>query len=148
MIQLIYFSAASYLYSNVELIEMFNRSRKNNADLNITGLMIYHEGSIIQILEGQAHDVHDLYNKISRDRRHKSILKVIDANIEERSFKDWSMGIKPIIIQDWKNVAGYINLDHKEAFKEIKNLKNKHIVKMISSFGKVNRLNNLNFCLQ
>lgn len=148
MIQLIYFSAASYLYSNSELIDMFNSSRKKNADLNITGLMIYHEGSIIQILEGQAHEVHNLYNKISKDRRHKSILKVIDANIEERSFKDWSMGLKPVFTQDWKNVAGYLNLDHQESFKEIKNFKNKQIIKIINSFGKVNRLNNLNFSLQ
>ena len=146
MINLIYFSAASYLYSQQELIDMLKIWRRKNRALNITGLMIYHEGSIIQVLEGEAENVHKLYDQISKDSRHKSIFKVIDTLIEKRSFSDWSMGFKSVSTQDWTNIIGYLNLNNIEEFKQVKDSENKHIVKIINSFGRVNRLNSLEFC--
>ena len=146
MINLIYFSAASYLYTNKELLDLLKICRKKNGVLNITGLMIYHEGSIIQILEGEAENVHTLYNQISKDSRHKSLLKVIDTGIEKRSFSDWSMGFKNVSTQDWTNIIGYLNLNNIEDFKQIEESENKHIIKIINSFGRVNRLHSLKFC--
>ena len=146
MINLIYFSAASYLYSHKELIDLLNTCRKKNTELDITGLMIYHEGSIIQILEGEAENVLKLYEKISKDNRHKGLLKVIDARIEKRNFSNWSMGFKNVSTQDWLKITGYLNLNNMEEFKEIKDSQNKYIIKIINSFGHVNRLDNLKFC--
>ena len=74
MIYLVYLSAASYPYAHEDLKEILLKSRRNNEARNITGLLLYHEGSIIQVLEGEKEQVHSLYQTISRDPRHKNIL--------------------------------------------------------------------------
>ena len=145
MINIIYFSAATYLYKSEELVDMLESWRKNNAEVDVTGVMIYYEGSIIQILEGEAENVHKLYNKISKDDRHKSVFKVIDVPIEKRNFTGWSMGFQQASAQDWENLTGYLNLNNIEDFKEIQASENKHIIKIINSFCRVNRITKLNF---
>ena len=145
MINLIYFSTSSYLYTHKELVDLLKLSRRKNGALNITGMMIYHEGAIIQILEGEAVHVRELYQKISKDSRHKNLLKVIDTSIENRSFTGWSMGFKYVSKEDWTNITGFLNLNNVEDFKELEDSQNKRLLKIINSFGLVNRLNNLNF---
>ena len=145
MINLIYFSAASYLYSNDELATLLTEFRLKNVSLNITGLLLYHDGSIIQILEGEAEDVHALFNSIKIDLRHTSVTKVIDCNIEERSFSNWSMGFKNISKQDFSKLNGYLNIENKNEFTEIKISNNTQIIRMVNSFASVNMLNDFQF---
>ena len=145
MINLIYFSAASYLYSDEELATLLTAFRLKNTSLDITGLLLYHEGSIIQILEGEAENVHGLFNSIKKDVRHKSVTKVIDCNIEERSFSNWSMGFKNISKQDFSTLAGYLNINNKNEFIEIAISNNSEIITMVNSFAIINRLKEFQF---
>ena len=145
MINLIYFSAASYLYSDEELATLLTAFRLKNTSLDITGLLLYHEGSIIQILEGEAENVHGLFNSIKKDIRHTSVTKVIDCNIEERSFSNWSMGFKNISKQDFSKLNGYLNIENKNEFTEIKISNNTQIIRMVNSFASVNMLNDFQF---
>src|ERR1700712_2972875 len=119
MHNLIYLSSASYLFSDEELIDILNKSRLNNTRLNITGLLLYNEGSILQILEGEKDVLQTLFETISKDVRHKSILKMIDSSINERSFQEWSMGFKQISKSDWNTLQGYLNLENKDELKRI-----------------------------
>jgi hypothetical protein len=92
MIYLAYCSAATALMSNADLIALLRTSRKNNEALGITGMLLYHEGSFMQVLEGEKEAVQSTYRKILIDRRHHNLIKMLDGPIEQRSFREWSMG--------------------------------------------------------
>ena len=145
MQSLIYLSAATKLFSNTDLLDILTVSRLKNTSLNITGLLIYHEGSIIQILEGDEMQLNLVFDSIKNDPRHKNIIKYGNFNIAERSFPDWSMGFKQISDENWKKLEGYLDLNEKEKFDWIKNSKNNQIIKLIKAFANTNSINSLNF---
>ena len=90
--QLGYASAATTPFDSNELFELLSKARTNNQALGVTGMLLYHEGSFIQILEGDQETVEALYAKISQDPRHSNALLLFRRTVEERSFGDWTMG--------------------------------------------------------
>lgn len=145
MQSLIYLSAATKLFSNTDLLDILTVSRLKNTSLGITGLLIYHEGSIIQILEGDEMQLNLVFDSIKNDARHKNIIKYGNFNIAEKSFPDWSMGFKQISDDNWKKLEGYLDLNEKEKFDWIKNSGNNQTIKLIKAFANTNSINSLNF---
>lgn len=92
MFYLIYVSSAVRLMDNVELLKLHQMSKKNNANSEITGMLLYQEGNFMQIIEGEEEHVLELFIKISMDKRHKDIYKIMSGPINKRNFDDWSMG--------------------------------------------------------
>lgn len=142
---LIYLSAASKFFSDEELIDILKKSRLNNSGQDITGLLLYHEGSILQVLEGEKETIQNLYNKIKNDPRHKGVIKLLDHEIKERSFADWSMGFKQISEEDWSTLRGYLNLEDKEKFLALTKSGNDNLSSIIKSFANVNMRNDSPF---
>jgi len=54
LIQLIYVSAATNRFNPAELRELLRLARLKNQQLDVTGMLLYHEGSFLQVLEGPA----------------------------------------------------------------------------------------------
>ena len=92
MFYLIYVSSAVRLMDNVELLKLHQMSKKNNANSEITGMLLYQEGNFMQIIEGEEEHVLELFIKISMDKRHKDIYKIMSGPINKRNFDNWSMG--------------------------------------------------------
>lgn len=92
--QLVYVSRATGDVSGEELDELLEQARTNNARAGVTGLLLYHEGDFIQVLEGDKAQVKEIYNRIDNDPRHADPQIVLRHEVEERSFEDWSMGYK------------------------------------------------------
>lgn len=92
MFYLIYVSSAVRLMDNVELLKLHEVSQKNNANSEITGMLLYQEGNFMQIIEGEEEHVLELFIKISMDKRHKDIYKIMSGPINKRNFDNWSMG--------------------------------------------------------
>ena len=90
--QLGYASAATEPFSQQELEELLTKARINNSTLNVTGMLLYHEGSFIQILEGPQQAVQTLYAKIAEDPRHANAMLLFKSHTSERSFDQWTMG--------------------------------------------------------
>ncbi len=67
-------------------------SRPRNAALGITGVLIYSNTIILQMLEGGREQVCALYNSISRDSRHANVTLLDFVEVPHRRFNDWSMG--------------------------------------------------------
>lgn len=78
--------------SHEELKNLLIQSREKNKTLDITGMLLYREGTFMQIIEGEKKNVVELYDTILRDERHHGILEVLTGEITERNFEDWSMG--------------------------------------------------------
>ncbi len=49
---LVYVSSATLLFPGEDLRALLATSRKNNAELGVTGMLLYKDGNFIQILEG------------------------------------------------------------------------------------------------
>lgn len=92
MIQLIYASAASVPFDTEDLKDLLEKARRRNQSVDVTGLLLYDQGSFLQVLEGPAQAVEEIHQRISQDPRHKEMLLLYKGDIEERSFESWCMG--------------------------------------------------------
>ncbi|MCB1739549.1 MAG: BLUF domain-containing protein [Gammaproteobacteria bacterium] len=90
--QLVYISAATHDFTEPELEILLAKARANNERLNITGMLLYHDGSFIQALEGEKSRVEQLYKQIAADSRHIETRVLYRGFQDQRSFEGWSMG--------------------------------------------------------
>jgi hypothetical protein len=90
--QVIYSSAATVPFSESDLSALLLRARANNARLAVTGLLLYHEGSFLQALEGEQAALESLFLTITGDKRHDHILKLLARDVEGEHFAGWQMG--------------------------------------------------------
>ena len=117
--RIVYVSTATDLLPETELQQILKKSRSNNEKSEVTGLLLYSSGNILQILEGDETILASLYKKISQDHRHFGIIKLQQTQINHRAFTDWSMGFKTISADEFGKVKGYIDINNGQ-FNEIK----------------------------
>jgi len=92
IVQIIYASAARHKMDKAELEDILCHARRHNAPNGITGMLLYHAGSFLQILEGKAQKLDALVAKIQRDPRHNAFRLLLRAHTVEREFPEWTMG--------------------------------------------------------
>lgn len=107
LINLVYVSASTDTMSMDELREILEVSRKNNAELNITGMLLYREGFFIQVLEGEEEAVTGLYDKIKSDTRHMNVMLVSKQPVKVRTFSQWAMGFNLFDETSGKDIPGF-----------------------------------------
>ena len=90
--QIIYSSAAAVPFSDNDLATLLLRARSNNERLGITGLLLYHDRSFLQVLEGDTAVLESLFSIILRDKRHDHIVKLLAREVDDRHFAGWKMG--------------------------------------------------------
>lgn len=66
-------------------------SMNNNREVNVTGLLLVHEGWFVQALEGPAAGVRDTYERVIKDPRHTDVALLDLAPAKARAFRDWNM---------------------------------------------------------
>ncbi len=92
LIRLIYASKVSPNFGPMDLRDILDKSRRNNIEKGITGLLVMADGYFFQALEGDRQNVNQVYAKILRDSRHSNSVILSSAEIEKRQFIEWSMG--------------------------------------------------------
>jgi hypothetical protein len=102
---LVYLSSASNLLSEDELTNILHRSRQKNSESGITGILLYFNGNIIQVLEGKQEEVNRVYDKIRQDPRHNQIIELYKSPIEQRAFPAWLMGYKTLSTYDMEHLG-------------------------------------------
>jgi hypothetical protein len=110
MLELIYTSATFKPFSEPELTVLLQKARLKNARLGITGMLVYDEGSFLQIIEGNAEVVQALFNVIREDARHHRVIKLLETTVPGRSFDTWSMGFVTTAHLRSTDLAGYSEL--------------------------------------
>lgn len=94
--QLVYQSTATRYLGSEDLLGILERSRINNARFEITGMLLFHGGQFLQLLEGDEAAVRERYEIIARDSRHKRVSLVMTGPNGERDFPDWTMGFRDL----------------------------------------------------
>ena len=99
MFQLVYMS--SLVKDEPEILAaILDSSERNNKRNNITGMMSYSDGNVMQVLEGEKETVLKTYQAVQLDLRHYDIFLLLDEEIATRIFASWSMGFRQISTAD------------------------------------------------
>jgi mannose-1-phosphate guanylyltransferase len=106
LIHKVYASKEVEKFSKEDIVEMVSKAQEKNRGLNITGMLLYENGSFFQVLEGDEEEVTNLFNKIQTDKRHSNVVEIISENIHKRNFPNWSMGYAVLKREDIEKIEG------------------------------------------
>lgn len=107
---LVYVSTARHLMDEAELLAILEVSRARNTADNITGMLLYKDGSFMQVLEGRSGDIENAYERIGKDHRHEGLILLRKGKTEKRNFPSWSMGYRTVNAEDMENIPGFQNI--------------------------------------
>ena len=90
---LLYRSHATARPTAAELEDMLGQARVYNAAADVTGLLLYHDGRYVQVLEGPKGAVREVYARICRDPRHAHISTINEGLGPARRFPTRRMAL-------------------------------------------------------
>ncbi|HMV52977.1 MAG TPA: BLUF domain-containing protein [Rhodocyclaceae bacterium] len=67
------------------------QSRARNPAIGVTGVLMFHAGRFLQVLEGEEPHLRELMSRIAVDARHADMLVLVDEPIGRRSLGEWNM---------------------------------------------------------
>ena len=94
MQRLLYISTARKPLDDKTLEGILRISRRNNAAVGVTGLLVVGGRRFLQALEGPSDAVTQVFDRIARDARHFAIVRLSTTEVETRLFGDWAMGCR------------------------------------------------------
>ncbi|MBP6458927.1 MAG: BLUF domain-containing protein [Crocinitomicaceae bacterium] len=102
MLELVYKSKAKENISQTEIDAILETAQNFNKTYELTGCLIFHNNSFIQLLEGDENEIRNLYTRIINDTRHNNVELLYEKTKTQRNFDNW--------------VMAFINLDENEVF--------------------------------
>ena len=108
MFELLYTSVSPEGLSENTLLEIQLEAQKHNESIGVTGMLVYYDREIMQILEGDQETVETLYESICHDKRHTLVEVFYCGEIKQRAFHDWSM---EVVVLDEGKVKKYLYND-------------------------------------
>jgi hypothetical protein len=94
MQRILYISTARDGFDEAALDGILRSSRRNNAAVGVTGLLVVGGRRFLQVLEGPEDAVASVFERISRDPRHFAVVRLSRKTIETRTFGEWAMGYR------------------------------------------------------
>lgn len=91
IVRLTYASRLKKPLGQATLEKIMEVSCRNNRKLGVTGALCSSPRGFLQIIEGPAEAVNDLYNRIVRDPRHTQATLLEYVKVPFREFANWSM---------------------------------------------------------
>lgn len=111
VLTIVYVSAATHPMSQDELAVLLKQAREKNARHGITGVLLYHDGNFMQMLQGAVTDVRTLYAAIEADPRHHLVIPVVDESGLPREFADWAMACGRLDARTWETLISKLSPD-------------------------------------
>lgn len=113
---LVYSSTVADDVGEVELHDILTVAVKRNEELDVTGLLILNDGTFIQLLEGDADNVHEIYDSIKKDDRHFKVTTLYKGETDKRYFPDWRMAFEATLEKTFRQMKEYENLEEASDF--------------------------------
>lgn len=114
MIQVSYISSSVQPMATKDLLALLQECREYNAGNGVTGMLLYGNGTFLQVLEGEEPVIDCLVAKIRKDRRHANLQILKRASIQSRQYSDWSMGFKRISSKELQNIENLKDFGEKD----------------------------------
>ena len=131
LIQVIYASAAATPFTPDALRALLAKARVRNTFYGISGVLLYHEGSILQVLEGPEDSVDLILASVTKDPRHDKLRYLSRTPIQKREFEAWSMGFLDPSASGLTRPQGY--LDYRDMLRAM-DQSSSHARKMLRFF--------------
>ena len=119
LLQLIYISRATFASLSSkrgiepQVARILAKSRANNRQSGLAGVLYFGDGCFFQCLEGDAEKVDTLFATLQRDDRHTDVKLIARKPITRYTFSDWSMKYVAIekAIERLLQERGYASFD-------------------------------------
>ena len=132
---LIYISSATHPMGEDELANLLETSRMRNIADGITGMLLYKNGSFMQLLEGDRDKIFQTYERIGRDTRHCGLSILRQGKMDERNCPEWSMGFRSVNAADLECLPGFSQLSN-ELFTSLAFTAKPHLaLRLLKSFN-------------
>lgn len=100
MRHVVYISSATQKITAEDLKRILQGARPRNQAHGVTGLLLHHDGSFFQFLEGPADGVEQTLRWVRNAPLHRGMIVMLDEETsEERLFPDWEMASFPVADQ-------------------------------------------------
>ena len=107
---LMYSSLADPALTVTDINQMVESARRHNEQQQITGLLLFHEGSFLQVIEGDRKEISNLFEKkLLRDSRHSAVSLFHDCALVERQFRYWHLAFS-----DLSKQSSHLSLPYRE----------------------------------
>lgn len=133
MLAIVYISSAVQPFSEADLTALLNQSQQKNAGLEITGILLYRDGNVMQLIEGPDEAVKQLAKTIYADQRHRGIIQLLEQKISKREFPDWSMEFQNLGSLRVRQLAKFMNQQSATLIAETEPVS--PILRLLASFG-------------
>ena len=137
MFQLMYVSTASWTMNGADLSAILDVSRANNRRLGVTGILLHLDHGFLQILEGPKDAVMEIFSNIERDHRHIGVRVLLQQDVPDRLFGEWTMGFDHWI-EDAPRTAGMFQITQDAIEHAIEPEKAAALAILLKNFYRVN----------
>ncbi|MDO9092793.1 MAG: BLUF domain-containing protein [Rubrivivax sp.] len=100
-----YVSSATRRFAPKELDALLLDARAFNAIASVTGALLHQDGSFFQYFEGPEDGVEQVYSRIKRSRRHRGLIELVAAPVNQRHFSTWSMGFAEPVASELQAIS-------------------------------------------
>ncbi len=132
-----YVSTANQDISSSEIVEILQQTESRNNQHGINGMLVYSEGTFLEVIEGEKKMIKELFESISVDKRHKNLIVIFEKDINKKLFLDEESAFI------CENML-YRKMDEEHFLEYIKDLdeSTKNVVKnMLTNMGKASQFN-------
>ncbi len=102
-------SASVGVLGDGELLDLLAHARERNASRAVTGVLLYHDGAFVQVLEGPPGGVRAVFASIASDPRHERVHVLYESPVAARDFPGWRMGFVPVGEHPATAVDGFVD---------------------------------------
>jgi hypothetical protein len=104
--QLVYISNTHDPLDDAVLAALLKRARERNAEYGVTGVLLYSDQSVMQVLEGVETAVDIIFRIVSNNPLHSGVTIVQDRILPRRDFGGWAMAFQPMDKSAIEKLAG------------------------------------------
>ncbi|MBY6065676.1 BLUF domain-containing protein [Leisingera aquaemixtae] len=127
--RIVYLSSAARALSDSDIETILATARQRNAQDGITGLMLFHDGSFLQVLEGPRAAVEACYARIVSNQRHHQIARMSSKDVDSRIFSEWEMASLPFSQVSREAQDSFHNIRDLQASETMKRAENDPVTK-------------------
>ncbi len=120
--RLVYRSKATGEVGSLALFNLLTQARQKNAELNITGHLIFDGEFFTQWIEGPSSSLDQLWASLQKDDRHQQIMLISRTPTEARRFAEWTMAFSSYPSLNSHNMPGFFPVDESSVAARIQDL--------------------------
>lgn len=105
LVAVAYVSSATGRFAPEVLDALLLDARAFNAIAGVTGALLHQDGSFFQYFEGPEDGVEQVYSRVKRSRRHRGLIELVAAPVNQRHFSTWSMGFAEPVASELQAIS-------------------------------------------